>query len=184
MTPTASPPASCLLRVATGLEASFSAQHLVVEVLRWPDDTHRARITKSPGRNAPGLASEFRITPEQGAAFVASLWHILQTPEQGAQGRSTTRYHAEVTFAPDQHMAPVNTASTALPKALLEELAASPTTHALAASEAALRLSEGYHVWAHALLDATLAWIGELEARPRPCPSPDPTADTPDPAEG
>lgn len=117
---------SLALRIETGVDACFSADHLVVE-LGSTGDAPVLRVARAGGVGATPPALEGRpITPAQAERYLAMIEVILARPERTGGGRSTTRYYARVYRPADAAEPQVAVSSADMPRKVLEELGYDP----------------------------------------------------------
>lgn len=143
--------ATSLLLMQAGSVGCFSADHLGIEV---SEESDRCIIRLKHAHDGPCSAEcepPWEVTREEATAFLSAVCKTIEQPECGEQGRSTTRYYAEVDVLIGSTAIPLKCSSSAMPREALEELADDLQVNANTREKAKQLLGCGYHVWAHEL---------------------------------
>jgi hypothetical protein len=149
-----------ILRLCAGVTGCFSEEHVVVEIEK-RDGLLVALVKRAyarPAEVSDGVSHP--ISESTTNSLIAKIKRILDSPELGGEGRSTTRYYASVessSIVPT----PVNVSSAAMPREALEEFISDKQMNAESRAKAEAILANGYHVWAHELYEVAHQFAAE-----------------------
>ena len=140
-----------ILRLQAGCVGCFSADHLGIE-LSSEDGRYFIRMQRALDRPCSAEhAFPREITSAEATILLNSVRRTVEEPESGGQGRSTTRYYAELDVLIGNMTAPFKCESSAMPCEALQDVSNDLQVNTGTREKAKQLLEGGYHVWAHEL---------------------------------